>query len=512
MRQREKLPSGFGTIRFLGEGRRRPYAVHPSAVKGKRPPAICYVSEWHVGVGVLLAWNAGRYTRGLEEKIGQEAAESRYTGIELDDFCSRLVRYARYFPGNVDALLKNACEAEMNVAPACQGKIGAEAVMDSARERDSGAEVVMDSARQGEAEARRNADPAPHAEEKVRPDAEPVLPAGFVSSGNTPSGNMSFFKGGVSVREVFERFYAYKFGPNAAKRLSPETAANARSIFRKLAAVEERRMDELRVDDLQEVVNSVGLGKTMVQKTVTLLRQLYRYALARELCTKNPAQYIVMPDVADHVHCQDFTDEELGILWAHAQDPVVRMVLIMCYSGFRIRAYETLETNLREGYFRGGVKTAAGKGRIVPIHSAIRPLVMRALEEDGGYLCGLRQGAFCIRMKRKMLELGIDDEAAAHKKQAAEICPGEDCAFVRKAGADGNIAGNGVPRHHTPHSCRHTFSRLCESYGVREADRRRMLGHSFGNDITNGVYGHRRLEELREEIEKIVVIPALPSG
>ena len=57
----------------------------------------------------------------------------------------------------------------------------------------------------------------------------------------------------------------------------------------------------------------------------------------------------------------------------------------------------------------------------------------------------------------------------------------------------------------TPHSCRHTFSRLCESYGVQEADRKRMLGHSFGNDITNGVYGHRTLEELRTEIEKIKV-------
>ena len=57
----------------------------------------------------------------------------------------------------------------------------------------------------------------------------------------------------------------------------------------------------------------------------------------------------------------------------------------------------------------------------------------------------------------------------------------------------------------SPHSCRHTFSRLCESYGVREADRKRMLGHSFGNDITNGVYGHRTLEELRTEIEKIQV-------
>ena len=31
-----------------------------------------------------------------------------------------------------------------------------------------------------------------------------------------------------------------------------------------------------------------------------------------------------------------------------------------------------------------------------------------------------------------------------------------------------------------------------------------MMGHSFGDDITNGVYGHRTVEELRSEIEKII--------
>ena len=62
----------------------------------------------------------------------------------------------------------------------------------------------------------------------------------------------------------------------------------------------------------------------------------------------------------------------------------------------------------------------------------------------------------------------------------------------------------GDPKH-TPHDCRHTFSTLCEKYGVRENDRKRMLGHSFGNDVTNAVYGHRTLEELRAEIEKIKV-------
>ena len=63
----------------------------------------------------------------------------------------------------------------------------------------------------------------------------------------------------------------------------------------------------------------------------------------------------------------------------------------------------------------------------------------------------------------------------------------------------------GLPKH-TPHDCRHTFSALCEKYSVRENDRKRMLGHSFGSDITNAKYGHRTLEELRREIEKIEVI------
>ena len=58
---------------------------------------------------------------------------------------------------------------------------------------------------------------------------------------------------------------------------------------------------------------------------------------------------------------------------------------------------------------------------------------------------------------------------------------------------------------HTPHDCRHTFSWLCEHYKVNENDRKRMMGHSFKNDITNAVYGHRTVEELREEIEKIEI-------
>ena len=50
-----------------------------------------------------------------------------------------------------------------------------------------------------------------------------------------------------------------------------------------------------------------------------------------------------------------------------------------------------------------------------------------------------------------------------------------------------------------------SFSFKSRQKEKRENDRKRMLGHSFGGDVTNAVYGHRTLEELRTEIEKIKV-------
>ena len=141
------------------------------------------------------------------------------------------------------------------------------------------------------------------------------------------------------------------------------------------------------------------------------------------------------------------------------------MLLIMCYSGFRISAYLDMNTNLEEEYFQGGVKTAAGKDRIVPIHSAILPLVRKRLNRHSVYLPNSVQN-FRMDMYDTLKSLGI--------------------------------------KKHTPHDCRHTFSMLCDKYGVNENDKKTMLGHAF-SDVTNKVYRHRELEALREQIERIKI-------
>ncbi|MDE7210096.1 MAG: hypothetical protein K2O03_01470 [Lachnospiraceae bacterium] len=114
----------------------------------------------------------------------------------------------------------------------------------------------------------------------------------------------------------------------------------------------------------------------------------------------------------------------------------------------------------------GSIKTAAGKNRIVPIHDAILPFA-RDFSPGSFRASVFRSNKFYPALE----QLGISYTANGKK--------------------------------HTPHDCRHTFSWLCDRYGVDNFSKHLLMGHSFGNDIEKSVYGHRTLEELRAEIGKI---------
>ena len=361
-----RLPSGFGSIRYLGKGRANPYAVHPPCTDRNelgfyiKPRAICYVPDWYTGFAVLTAWHSGTYAPGYELDARKEIETN-----DLDAFCRRLLK-------------------------------------------------------------------------------------------NQPS----FIQTGSTFAEVYDLFYEFKFGENAPKKLSDSSRGAIRSAFNLLSDIHDKPFASITLQQLQSAVNGIKKSSATMSNVVGLIKQMYHFAVPRELCEKDLGRYVVIPAAPDQEHAKAFTDEELVVLWKHKEDPVIRQLLIMCYSGFRISAYKTIEVNLEELYFRGGVKTKAGRDRIVPIHPAIIPLV----------------------------------QEGAHIKNPATFRNHMDKALNSL-----NLTG------FRPHSTRHTFSRLCESYGVNEADRKRMMGHSFGADITNGVYGHRSLDELKQEIDKIKV-------
>lgn len=269
-----------------------------------------------------------------------------------------------------------------------------------------------------------------------------------------------------SFTDIFLGYYLDKFKlpyEHDGKRTSMENSI--RSAYRNCKALHDSRFEQLTAKDLQAVVDQCPLKHASLELIVTLFHQMYRYAIKNDLCEKDYSRYVTVGKPDDDEHGVPFSDEELKILWKNQSDPVVEMILIMCYSGFRISEYRDLSVHLREGYFQGGIKTEAGKNRIVPIHPGIAPLVKR-------------------RIKRQQT-----------------LFPNTPVTFRNHLYS--TLERIGIKRH-TPHDCRHTFSRLCEKFGVRDNDRKRMLGHAF-QDVTNRVYGHRELEDLKHQIGKIQI-------
>lgn len=258
---------------------------------------------------------------------------------------------------------------------------------------------------------------------------------------------------GATFAEVYDRYYKWKF---ATGELSSSAEKLTRVCFNLLHPIHHVVFADLRHETLQKALLSLDCSKSTKSSARSLIKGMYKYAMISDLVSKDYSQYLKI-DGAEAVHGKAFTADEIRALWAR-QSEQDKILLIMIYSGFRISEYQTLTVDLRQGYFQGGIKTKAGKGRIVPIHSAIRPLVEERIARYG---------------KLKIPE------------------PQTMRARMRKTG-------------HSPHDTRHTFSALCETYKVPEADRKRLLGHAL-QDVTNGVYGHRTLEELRESIEMIRV-------
>ena len=265
---------------------------------------------------------------------------------------------------------------------------------------------------------------------------------------------------GASFAQVYEKFYQWKYSTG---ELSQASERLTKTCFNLLKPLHDRVFSDLRHEDIQKVLLTLDCSESTKKVVRSLIKGMYKYAMINDLVKKDYSKYLKV-DGAKPVHGEAFTDEEIKALWQN-QTENDKLILIMIYSGFRISEYQGLEVNLEERYFKGGGKTKAGKDRIVPIHSGIYNLVSQRISRYG-----------------KLLP--IAPVTLRHKSYPV-------------------LESLGISRH-TPHDCRHTFSALCEKYQVGDNDRKRMLGHEF-DDVTNKVYGHRSVEDLRKEIEKIKI-------
>lgn len=214
------------------------------------------------------------------------------------------------------------------------------------------------------------------------------------------------------------------------------------------------------------------------------------YAEEYEIVDKNYARTF---DVSDEILEEKekntkkhilITDDELQKLWdAVGTVPFVDWILIQCYMGWRPQELATLrldEINLDQKYMQAGMKTPAGKQRIVPIHSRIYDLV----KQNHDYALSIGS------------EYLFNDKGQTHSGSWRITYDKYAYRF------DKVMAALQLNPEHRPHDPRMTFITRAKKSHVDQFALKAMVGHKI-DDITESTYTVRDVEWLREDLEKM---------
>ena len=279
----------------------------------------------------------------------------------------------------------------------------------------------------------------------------------------------------MTVQQVYDAW-----SERAFKKVGQKAINGYRSSWTcRLSRFADKKMREMTLDEWQSVLDELeaaGKSHSLVKKDVTLIKGLYAYAMERDIVAKDYSAYLKIPSIGPKVEKGAFSDLQLHQLEQLAKEgfPWADTVLILCLTGFRITEFlELTRFNYHPeygGYLQGGIKTKAGKNRIVPVHPKIAPYLT----------IWLKKGTDTI----------ISREGKAVKSD-----------WFRKKAFNPIAQKLGVPDA-TPHWCRHTFASLLHRAGTDPLTAKWLMGHSTDQDITEH-YTHETIEELVRGIRLI---------
>ncbi len=216
------------------------------------------------------------------------------------------------------------------------------------------------------------------------------------------------------------------------------------------------------------------LSMSSMTKIKAVFTQMYRYAMSNNIVDKNYATLVKIPKGAEAGTIRAFTSEEFKILEQSWQKtPGGDAVYALCYLGFRVTEFCQLTAESYDSAhstLTGGIKTEAGKNRIVPVHSKIRPIVERWAAEGHDALY-------------------TDSTGKPYNKDR----------FTNKVWKPA-IAALGLPSDLTPHSARHTCATRLAAAGARPEDIQEILGHA-DYSVTANTYINQDVSTLSKSME-----------
>lgn len=300
----------------------------------------------------------------------------------------------------------------------------------------------------------------------------------------------------ITLKQLYDEWF-----PMAIKDKSKQTEYSYTAACDKLRPLWKEKFKDLRtaqfqhiIDDLQtehpkldrlgNQINKNGVPQTIsplslpsLHNIKVLLKMLYKYAMQNDIVNKNYSEYIVLPKKQHQVK-DCFSDIELKkIENSIGKVPFADCIYFMCYTGLRITEFLMLSkfsVHERNGVcaLYGGIKTDAGKNKVIPIHHKIKPILDEWMAKGG-------QTIFCRPN-------GMPYYAKLFR---------EKCFYPA-------LKQIGIARKLTPHATRRTFATMMSGANVREEDFIAMMGHAdFSVDIESYIF--QSAEKLQKSIEKI---------
>lgn len=279
----------------------------------------------------------------------------------------------------------------------------------------------------------------------------------------------------LTFSDVYEKWSSEYFAT-----IGPSSARTVTAAYRYCKPIYDMRMKDLRVEHLEQTIRDADVGASTKSRIKSLFNLMYKYAMRHEIVDKDYAQLCNgVKRESPQIIRVPFSDQEIESLWQHLEIPFVDMILIGIYSGWRPQELAVLkisDVDLENMTYTGGLKTDAGKNRIVPIHSLVTELVIKNYDQ-------------AVRMGSEYLFNDPDGQQGTH------------LTYDKYRGRFRKVMSR-LDMDHKPHDTRHTFITKGKEADMNEYLLKMIVGHEI-RDVTEKVYTHRTIDDLKNEIEKI---------
>lgn len=277
----------------------------------------------------------------------------------------------------------------------------------------------------------------------------------------------------ITLGKLYDEWSAMKY----EEEISKDTIGNYKAGWKHIKKHENIVFKDLRISHWQSIINECrksGMSKSSLNKIKLVVGMLYDYAIDSNVVEKNIGKKIKIKK-EDSTPKEAFTDLEVEVIKKAASSVEwTDVILILIYTGMRISELLLLtkfSINLKEMLITGGIKTDAGKNRVIPIHPLIYPYIKKWYERGGDRLiCNTNGQAMSDRLFREK--------------------------YYRPTLETLNV------RALDPHCCRHTFATRLSKEGANMKSIQELMGHKKYS-TTADIYTHTNIDELKKAINMI---------